>query len=96
VRPRASVPPVAGGRLAPVRRGRRRRDAERLRFDAWFEADIIVVPLADDALALARALAAGRRPGVADRAARVLVEEQIWIARPLGRAVADAPLDSAS
>ncbi|MFO0611089.1 MAG: protein kinase [Polyangiaceae bacterium] len=89
VRPRGSVPPPAAGRLHPARETFDGRDAARLRFDAWFDRHVVVIPFEPPALELARAFAGvGHAPlPVVLRASEA--EREIWVSRPLGASVAD-------
>lgn len=93
VRPRGSVPPPSTGRLHPARDAFDGRDADRLRFDAWFDRHVVVVPFEPEALELARALASSSHAPLPVILRASETEGEIWVSRPLGRALADgAPL----
>lgn len=67
------------------------RDMASLRHDDWLDREVLVVPLDDDSLRRARAFARVGHPMLptilhVDRTA-----QQIWVAPPLGVALADAP-----
>jgi serine/threonine-protein kinase len=67
------------------------RDMASLRHDEWLDREVLVLPLDDDTLLRARGFARAGHPGLptvlrVDRAA-----QQIWVAPPLGKALADAP-----
>lgn len=89
VRPRGSVPPPSTGRLHPAREAFDGRDADRLRFDAWFDRHVVVVPFDPGTLELARALAGAAHAPLPVVLRASEADREIWIARPLGQSVAD-------
>ncbi len=90
--PRASErPPGAAARLAPALEVRDGRDAAARMHDAWLDRDVLVLPADDATLARARAFA---RAGHAALPTVLRVDrdaDAIWVAPPLGRALADEP-----
>jgi serine/threonine-protein kinase len=89
VRPRASVPPEASTRLGPARTFGDGRDVDKLRFDAWFERHVIVLPLDDATLKLARVVASEGHSLLPTILRVSTTDKEIWVAPPLGKAVAD-------
>jgi hypothetical protein len=78
-------------RLGPPQRLGDGRDMASLRHDDWLDREVLVLPLDDDSLSRARAFARAGHPLLPtvlriDRAA-----QQIWVAPPLGVALADSP-----
>jgi serine/threonine-protein kinase len=67
------------------------RDAARRRHDAWVQRDVLVVPLDDDGAELARARAFARagHPALPTVLRADLDARELWVAPPLGRALAD-------
>ncbi len=87
VRTRSSAPP--NERLGPPRETGDGRDAENLRFDAWFERHVIVLPADEPTLLLARAFAADGAPELPAVLRVFPIEGQVWLDRPRGVAWAD-------
>lgn len=89
VRPRGSVPPPSTGRLHPARDTFDGRDADRLRFDAWFDRHVVVVPFDAETLERARAFAGAGQTALPIVLRASEADREIWVSRPLGVAVAD-------
>lgn len=88
VRTRSSRPPEpTDQRTHPLLDPGDGRDAGRLRYDSWFGRDVIVVPIED----LERAAQFARADDAAlPTVLRIATESnEIWIQRPLGKALAD-------
>ncbi|MRG96928.1 serine/threonine-protein kinase [Polyangium spumosum] len=90
--------PKQGDRLGPPLALGDGRDMASLRHDAWLDREVLVIPMDEASLAQARAFARAGSPALptvlrVDRAAG-----EIWVAPPLGKALADAPrsLDAAT
>ncbi|MDC3958627.1 protein kinase domain-containing protein [Polyangium jinanense] len=90
--------PREGERLGPPLALGDGRDMASLRHDAWLDREVLVLPMDEASLARARAFARTGHPALptvlrVDRAAG-----EIWVAPPLGKALADAPrtLDAAA
>jgi serine/threonine-protein kinase len=82
---------VEAARLAPAAAAGDGRDASACRHDTWLDRDVLVLPGDADTLARARAFARVGHPALptvlrVDREARA-----VWLAAPLGRALADEP-----
>lgn len=88
VRTRSSRPAAPDdARVGPMRDVGDGRDAARLRFDRWFERDVVVVPIEE--LERARGFARAGHPSL-PTVLRVSQEAgEIWLSRPLGRCLAD-------
>ncbi|MDI1432121.1 protein kinase domain-containing protein [Polyangium sorediatum] len=94
VTPNPSERPAApreGERLGPPLALGDGRDMASLRHDAWLDREVLVIPMDEASLARARAFARTGSPALptvlrVDRAAG-----EIWVAPPLGKALADAP-----
>jgi serine/threonine-protein kinase len=67
------------------------RDASQRRRDTWINRDVLVVPLDDDALTRARAFAQAGHAALATVLRIDPAANEIWIAPPRGRSLADAP-----
>ncbi|MBK9260289.1 MAG: serine/threonine protein kinase [Polyangiaceae bacterium] len=83
--------PTETERLCPPKRLGDGRDMASLRHDEWLDREVLVLPLDDDSLRRARAFARVGHPVLptvlrVDRAA-----QELWVAPPLGVALADAP-----
>ncbi|MDI1482074.1 protein kinase [Polyangium sp. y55x31] len=83
--------PREGDRLGPPLALGDGRDMASLRHDAWLDREVLVIPMDEESLARARAFARTGHPALptvlrVDRAAG-----EIWVAPPLGKALADAP-----
>lgn len=91
---RPSARPEAGGPerrlLEPTEIGDGRDVAARCH-DHWLDRDVIVLPLTDEEIARARAFARAGHPALPAVLRVDQGAEEIWIAPPLGRALADAP-----
>jgi serine/threonine-protein kinase len=91
-RPRTERPATADGeRLTVSLEGGDGRDAAARMHDVWLDRDVLVLPADPAALAQARAFA---RAGHAALPAVLRVDREanaIWVAPPLGRALADEP-----
>ncbi len=88
VRMRSSRPPAeTDARVSPVRDVGDGRDAIHLRFDRWFERDVVVLGIEE--LDRARSFARADHPTLPTilRAAPEAME--VWVQKPLGRAIAD-------
>jgi serine/threonine-protein kinase len=88
VRPAAPSGEVRLGEAAEPGDG---RDAAARRHDRWLDRDVLVLPLEDEEIGRARALSRAGHPSLpavlrVDQAAG-----EIWVAPPLGRALADVP-----
>ncbi len=78
-------------RLGPPRWLGDGRDMASLRHDDWLDREVLVLPLDDDSLRRARAFARVAHPMLPTVLRVDRVAQQIWIAPPLGVALADTP-----
>jgi serine/threonine-protein kinase len=78
-------------RLGPPRSLGDGRDMTTLRHDDWLDREVLVLPIDDDSLNRARAFARVAHPMLPTVLRVDRVAQQIWIAPPLGVALADAP-----
>jgi serine/threonine-protein kinase len=78
-------------RLAPPESTADGRDAARRRHDTWVHRDVIVLPLDERSLALARAFARAGHAALPTVLRADAAEQQIWVAAPLGRSLLDEP-----
>jgi serine/threonine-protein kinase len=67
------------------------RDVAARRHDGWLGRDVLVLPLTDEELGRARAIARAGHPALPAVLRVDLAAEEIWVAPPLGGALADAP-----
>jgi serine/threonine-protein kinase len=86
-------PPHAAlsARLGPARSGADGRDAARRQHDAWLDRDVLTLALDDATLATARAFAQADHPSLPCVLRVDPMRREIWVAAPLGRALADEP-----
>lgn len=88
VRTRSSRPPAPNDqRVGPPREMGDARDALHLRFDRWFERDVLV--LGPEELERARGFARADHPSLPLVLRAHPETGEIWVSRPLGRALAD-------
>ncbi|WP_437778564.1 protein kinase domain-containing protein [Sorangium sp. So ce1097] len=89
-RPRSSeAPPATAARLAATLEVGDGRDTEGRWRDAWLDRDVLVLQLDEAALARARAFARAGHAALPCVLRVDLAAEEIWVALPLGRALAD-------
>jgi hypothetical protein len=89
--PSERPPQSSRSRLAPPESPADGRDAARRRHDAWVHRDVIVLPLDERSLAVARAFARAGHAALPTVLRADAAEQQIWVAAPLGRSLLDEP-----
>ncbi|WP_437277663.1 protein kinase [Sorangium sp. So ce375] len=89
-RPRSSeAPPATAARLAATLEVGDGRDTEGRWHDVWLDRDVLVLQLDDATLARARAFARAGHAALPSVLRVDLAEGEVWVAPPLGRALAD-------
>jgi serine/threonine-protein kinase len=90
-RPTDRPPASVRSRLASPRDLGDGRDVVARRYDAWLDRDVLVHPLDDASLAIARAFARAGHPALPCVLRIDREKQEIWIAPPRGKALADEP-----
>ena len=91
-RPRTERPPAPeGARLTAALGAGDGRDAAARQHDAWLDRDVLVLSGDDATLARARAFAQAGHPALPTVLRVDRETSSVWIAAPLGRALADEP-----